>query len=156
MHLTIFTDGGTRGNPGPASSAFVVFDHEDAVLFEQSKFLPSATNNEAEYIAMISALSWVVSQLNMERLIASLVVKSDSELIVKQITGVYTAKNPTLRPLWEEAVALYEEIRALVPRFQLIHVRREQNSHADALCNACMDAKNAKFTRHVRAAQQNG
>jgi ribonuclease HI len=127
--LTIHTDGAARGNPGPAAFAYVIRrDGQPAV--EEAGCLGSATNNVAEYTALVRALERA-AQLGGRRLL----VCSDSELLVKQMNGLYKVKNDQLKELFDEA-------RRLVARFDVVqikHVRRAENSRADALCNQALD-----------------
>jgi ribonuclease HI len=129
--LTIHTDGASRGNPGAAAYAYVI-ERDGEPLFEEAGCLGRMTNNQAEYIALIKALEHALELGADNRLL----VHSDSELLVKQMNGQYRVKNEDLRDLYEQA-------RALVRRFEgpvtIRHVRREQNSRADALCNEALD-----------------
>jgi ribonuclease HI len=127
--LTINTDGAARGNPGPAAYAYVI-QRGGQLLIEEAGCMGEATNNVAEYTALVRALERA-AQLGGRRL----VVCSDSELMVKQMNGLYKVKNDQLRELFEEA-------RRLVSRFdsvQIRHVRRGENGRADALCNQALD-----------------
>ena len=123
-------DGGARGNPGPAAIAAVVQDGDGEVLEERSEAIGTATNNVAEYKALL---------LGIERATAlgaeALELVGDSELIVRQVKGEYKVKDPALREL-------HARVRqALVgPRWSIRHVRREENAAADALVNAALDA----------------
>ena len=122
-------DGGARGNPGPAGYG-VRIEAEDGVVTELKGSLGVATNNVAEYRGLIAALSWAVC-----RGINRLRVRSDSELLVKQMCGEYRVKNAGLRPLWAEARELAGQIGDV--RFE--HVRREFNMEADRLANEAID-----------------
>ncbi len=126
---TINIDGAARGNPGPAAFAYVV-KRPNGTSVKDSGCLGSATNNVAEYTALVRALTFAV-----ESQVQDVRIKSDSELLVKQMTGVYKVKNDTLRDLYEEARDLVKQI----PRFQIEHVRRGENSEADRLCNEALD-----------------
>ena len=131
--LTIHTDGASRGNPGAAAFAFVI-ERDGEEPIEEAGCLGELTNNQAEYTALVRALRHSL-KLGPEH---SLLVLSDSELMVKQMLGEYRVKNADLLPL-------YEDSRALVKRFQgsvtFRHVRRAANSRADALCNEALDGK---------------
>jgi ribonuclease HI len=131
--LTIHTDGASRGNPGAAASAYVIARSGQPAI-EAAERLGLMTNNQAEYTALVRALEHAL-ELGPEH---SLLIHSDSELMVKQMRGEYRVKNEELRELYAEA-------RRLVQRFQgrvsFQHVRREQNSRADALCNEVLDGK---------------
>ena len=122
-------DGGSRGNPGPAGYG-VRIEHEDGSVVELKEALALATNNVAEYSGLLAALRWAVANG-----IATLHIRSDSELLVKQMKGQYRVKNQGLQPLYEEAVALTRRIAHVT--FE--HVRREFNKDADRLANEAMD-----------------
>lgn len=129
--LEINIDGAARGNPGPAAFAYVIAADGQSVL-EGAGRLGKATNNVAEYTALVKALERA-GELGAERL----VIRSDSELIVKQMNGEYKVKNASLRALYEEAVDLTHGFASVT----LEHVRREQNKRADQLCNHALDGK---------------
>lgn len=131
--LTIHTDGASRGNPGEAACAYVISRAGHPVI-EVAERLGLMTNNQAEYTALVRALEHAL-ELGAEH---SLRIHSDSELMVKQMRGEYRVKNEDLRDLYDEARGLVREFRGTVT-FQ--HVRREQNSRADALCNEVLDGK---------------
>ena len=122
-------DGGSRGNPGPAGYG-VRIEREDGSVVELKEALALATNNVAEYTGLLAALRWAVANG-----IATLQIRSDSELLVKQMKGQYRVKNAGLQPLYEEAVALARQ----VGRVTFEHVRREFNTDADRLANEAMD-----------------
>ena len=122
-------DGGSRGNPGPAGYG-VRIEREDGSVVELKEALALATNNVAEYTGLLAALRWAVANG-----IATLHIRSDSELLVKQMKGQYRVKNAGLQPLYEEAVALTRQIG----RVTFEHVRREFNTDADRLANEAMD-----------------
>ena len=122
-------DGGSRGNPGPAGYG-VRIEQEDGSVVELKEALSLATNNVAEYSGLLAALRWAVANG-----IAKLHIRSDSELLVKQMKGLYRVKNPGLQPLYEEAVGLTRRIG----RVTFEHVRREFNKDADRLANEAMD-----------------
>lgn len=130
VHAELFTDGGSRGNPGDAGLGFVLQGNDFTV--QGGWFLPHATNNIAEY----SALVWGLRNA-LEQHVSEIKIYADSELMVKQITGTYKVKNEGLRPLFQQA-------RELLGQFvsaSIEHVYREQNKEADALANAAMDEK---------------
>ncbi len=122
-------DGGSRGNPGPAGYG-VRIEREDGSIVDLKEAIPLATNNVAEYSGLLAALRWAT-----ENGISVLHIRSDSELLVKQMKGVYRVKNPGLQPLYEEAVSLTRRIG----RVTFEHVRREFNKDADRLANEAMD-----------------
>jgi len=125
----LYTDGASRGNPGPAAIGAVIKDGQGSVLARISRRIGITTNNQAEYRAIIVALEEAI------RLGAARVeVKSDSELAVKQLNGRYRVKNPGLRPL-------HQRVRELQSRFQsfsIAAIPRRQNAEADRLSNAAL------------------
>ena len=129
-YLIAHTDGGARGNPGPAGYGVVIHDAQGNQVAALSQYLGHQTNNFAEYQALIAALEYAV-----ERGPKALKVISDSELMVRQIKGIYKVKEPTLRDLHARACQL---IRRL-DWFQIEHVLRGHNREADQLANAAMD-----------------
>ena len=131
--LTIYTDGASRGNPGAAAYAYVIA-RDGQPPIEEADCLGRMTNNQAEYTALIRALEHAL-ELGPEYYV---IVHSDSELMVKQMSGQYSVKNADLRPLYEEARDL---ARAFQGRVEFRHVRRALNSRADALCNEALDGK---------------
>jgi ribonuclease HI len=122
-------DGGSRGNPGPAGYGVRIV-RDDGQVVELKGALASATNNVAEYSGLLAALDWAVAN-NVNRLH----IKSDSELLVKQMLGEYRVKNEGLQPLYARARRLVRELGQV--RFE--HVRREFNKDADRLANEAMD-----------------
>jgi ribonuclease HI len=130
MHITVRTDGGARGNPGPAGIGVVLEDEKGKVLEEHAKFLGVKTNNQAEYEAAILGLERA-KKLGAK----SVKVYADSELLVKQANGEYKVKHENIKPLHARLKALTLQIGHV--KFE--HVRREKNTHADALSNKAMD-----------------
>ena len=128
--ITAYIDGGSRGNPGPAGYGVQIVGDDGAVVAELYGSLPHATNNVAEYNGLLAALAWAVDQGQR-----SLHIRSDSELLVKQLRGEYRVKNPGLQPLYQDARALIGRIG----RVTFEHVRRELNKEADRLANLAMD-----------------
>jgi ribonuclease HI len=128
------TDGGARGNPGPAGAGFVLEDASRAVVRSGGRYLGQATNNQAEYEALILGL-----EVALDHKVRDLEVRADSELVVKQMSGHYRVKNAGLAPLHAEAARL----AGLFQSVTFVHVRREENERADLLANAAMDAKHA-------------
>lgn len=127
---TAYTDGGSRGNPGPAGYGVRIEDEAGRLVEELYESVGVATNNVAEYRGLLAALRWA-----LDHDVSALRVRSDSELLVKQMKGVYRVKNPGLLPLYEEAKRLVRQIG----RVTFEHVRREQNAEADRLANKAMD-----------------
>jgi ribonuclease HI len=125
-----YTDGGSRGNPGPSGFGVVILGEDGTVLGELSEFLGMRTNNFAEYSGLLAALEFALAKGN-----SRLRVVSDSELMVKQIRGQYRVQSPDLRPLYEEAKRRIAKLEA----FQIEHVLRGKNKKADELANQAMD-----------------
>jgi ribonuclease HI len=123
-------DGASRGNPGPASYAVVLRDPSGKIVLELAKNIGRETNNVAEYYALLAALDYATSHD-----IHGLRIRSDSELLVRQMQGRYKVKSPDLKPLHERAAKLARQIQYFV----IEHVRRELNSDADALANVALD-----------------
>lgn len=131
--LILYTDGGSRGNPGPAATGWVLFDDQGRIVHEQGTFLGEMTNNEAEYSALEEAFAWIRKQLGTD---LRLTIRMDSELIVKQLKGEYQVKAENLRPTYLLLLNQLTEFHWV----QLEHVPRAQNARADALANQAMDA----------------
>jgi ribonuclease HI len=124
-------DGASRGNPGPAAYAVVIRDPEGRVVLELAKKIGRETNNVAEYYALLAALDYAGSQG-----VNALRIRSDSELLVRQMQGRYQVKSTDLKPLYERASRMSRQLRY----FTIEHVRREQNRDADALANEALDS----------------
>lgn len=143
MKLMLYTDGGSRGNPGPAAYGYVIYD---VTSLDSSRSLPGAgiilekcgnylgitTNNMAEYEGLRAGVKWVITNHPS----AELAIKMDSLLIVNQIKGTFKVKNPGLKPIYLEIMNLLKKI----PKFQIEHTYREGNSLADSLVNEALDA----------------
>jgi ribonuclease HI len=135
--VTVFADGGARGNPGPAAIGAVVLDpstEPPRKLAEVSETIGVATNNVAEYRAVIAGLEAAVPFRPR-----AVHVRADSMLVVNQLRGLWKVKHPGLRPLYEQARALLQTFDEV----DLAHVPRAQNAAADALVNAALDAEAA-------------
>lgn len=133
--VVIFTDGGARGNPGPAAAGAVIFDEKGKVLKEVSDYLGETTNNVAEYEALLRVLHAAQNLFGEELKNITVDIKMDSELIVRQINGVYKVKEPSLK----ERYIQIKELLKNMPNATFTHVRREQNKHADKLVNEAID-----------------
>lgn len=128
------TDGGARGNPGPAALGFVLSDPDGRVVAEEGRYLGKTTNNVAEYQAVIAGLE--AAQQAGARGVRLL---SDSELVVRQLAGVYRVKDAKLQPLHARATELLDGFEDT----EVTHVRREENAAADALVNQALDARSS-------------
>jgi ribonuclease HI len=136
VKLTVNVDGGARGNPGPAAIGVVVRDSDGGILATVSETIGEATNNVAEYRALIAGIQQA-KLLGADRL----ELFGDSELVVKQVRGEYKVKNPGIRPLHAEVV---EALRGF-DDWSIDHVRREQNADADALVNDALDGRESSL-----------
>jgi ribonuclease HI len=123
-------DGGSRGNPGPAAYGVYIRDPKGEPVARLKKYIGRMTNNVAEYYGLIAALDYVEAQG-----IRALRIESDSELLVKQMKGLYKVRSPELAPLYERA----RKMASALDSFRIDHVYREQNREADALANQAMD-----------------
>jgi len=132
VRLIIHIDGGARGNPGEAGFGVAVSDLDGRRVADLFGYLGVQTNNVAEYAALLAALKYAI-----EADASTVLVRSDSELLVRQIKGVYRVKHPGLIPLHEAA----KRLMARLPEVRVEHVRREQNRDADRLANQAMDTK---------------
>lgn len=130
MKLTIYTDGGARGNPGPAGCGFVIYDENGEAVEQGKKYLGKQTNNFAEYSGVILAME-KARELGAEELDFYL----DSELVVKQMNREYKVKNPELAKLFVKIFNLSQRFK----KVNFSHVRREENKIADGLANEAMD-----------------
>jgi ribonuclease HI len=130
VKVVVNVDGGARGNPGPAAAAAVATTQEGDVLGERNAYLGEATNNVAEYRALLLGL-----ELARELGADEVEVVNDSELVARQIGGEYKVKHPGLRPLYLEAMRTLREFDGWAVRA----VRREQNARADELVNEALD-----------------
>lgn len=126
------TDGGARGNPGPAAYGVVIRHADGTVRAELSGYLGLQTNNFAEYSALIAALEYALREK-----LPSLKILSDSELLVRQMRGQYKVKSPGLKELHAKAQSLSRQL----PHFSIEHVMRERNREADGLVNEVLDRK---------------
>ena len=137
MQINIFTDGGSRGNPGHSGYGLVVYDDNKKILFKESKYIGIKTNNEAEYAGLIGALDWINDNQNSFK-ISQINFHSDSQLLIRQVQGLYKVKAINLKPLFKKAQELIGSISTPII-FQ--DVRRDFNELADELANEAMDRK---------------
>ena len=127
---SLYTDGASRGNPGPAGAGVLLIDEKGRPILELNRFLGKATNNEAEYQALIAGLE-AAEKLQLSRLR----IFVDSELIVKQLHGEYRVRNPRLQPLFDEVASRLQRLSS----YAIMHVPRERNQEADRLANEAVD-----------------
>lgn len=130
MKLTINIDGGSRGNPGPGASAWVVKDAKGKLLAREGLFFAECTNNQAEFTALKMALQ-KAAKLGGK----NLNIYSDSQLLVRQYCGQYKIKNPDLQIIMADIKKLAAKFAAV----EITHIPREKNKEADAMCNETMD-----------------
>ena len=138
--MILYTDGAARGNPGPAGLGVVVADSDGKTLAEVATYLGKATNNQAEYQALIAGL---------EKALAlgatAVAIRSDSELMVRQLNGAYKVRNEGIKPLYAKAVGLLSRFA----QYTIDHIPRELNSRADALANRAINSHGSSLTRSV-------
>lgn len=130
MHVTIKTDGGSRGNPGDSASAYVLYDEDGEMLYAYARPIGISTNNVAEYTALL----WALEKCHQKG-IFDIQVFMDSELIVKQIRGEYQVKNEILSQYYAQIMDLIHTMDS----FEIKHILREENKDADALVNLALD-----------------
>ncbi len=128
--LVVHVDGGARGNPGPAAIGVVVSSPDGEVLDEVAERIGTATNNVAEYRALLKGLERAAALGARE-----VEIVNDSELVAKQLNGAYKVKHPSMRPLYEQAISALRGF----DRWRIRSVPRAQNAQADALVNAALD-----------------
>ncbi len=134
--IIIYTDGGSRGNPGPAGMGVVITDGKGKMMKEYSGFLGVKTNNEAEYEAVIFGLRKIKSLLGKEKIkVCEFEVRMDSELVARQLGGIYKIENEKLAPLFLKIWNLKMDFGKIVFK----HIPRERNKEADRLANEAMD-----------------
>ena len=126
----IFVDGASRGNPGPAAIGVTIKDERGELITFISRRIGKATNNQAEYRAIIAALEEAV-RLDVKQVD----IKMDSELVVKQINGEYRVKKATLKPLYQQV----KQLQGLLRGFTVTHIPRQRNFEADKLANKALD-----------------
>lgn len=136
-HIIAYTDGGARGNPGPAGIGVYITDDKGSVVKEVNEFIGNSTNNFAEYQAVAKALQTLKALYGKKTKEMAFELRMDSELVKKQLNGEYQIKEPGLVPLFIEI----HNIRvSSFPHLTLTHVRREKNKEADRLVNEAIDA----------------
>ena len=128
---TLYTDGGSRGNPGPAAYGCALYDDAGKLVDIDAAYLGRATNNQAEYNGIIAGL-----KLAQKSGVKNIICYMDSELIVKQVKGEYKVRNANMKPLYEKLMRIVEKFDS----FAFSHVYREKNKVADKLANLILDA----------------
>ncbi|KUO51453.1 MAG: hypothetical protein APF76_13905 [Desulfitibacter sp. BRH_c19] len=131
MDINVYTDGASRGNPGKAAIGVIIYDLYGQVLREENEFIGVATNNVAEYKAVIRGL-----EVSTELGATGVTLYADSQLLVRQLAGEYRVKNEGLKPLYQQAKELTKNFK----KFKAIHIPREQNKEADKLANLALDS----------------
>lgn len=134
---SLHTDGGARGNPGPAAIGGVVADGHGKVLKEFSRYIGETTNNQAEYKALVFGLEQIIKLAGAKSKSSDVKAFLDSELIVKQLAGEYRVRDANLQPLYAHIQKLVHQLG----RVSFTHVRREKNQAADALVNQALDRR---------------
>jgi len=135
MQITVHTDGACRGNPGAASIAFVITGLTDKPI-EYAQPIGVTTNNQAEYQAMHAAVAELVEKSPQA---SDIEFFSDSELMIRQLTGVYKVKDARIQPIFQQISTLLDQLRLAGNEVSLTAVRREQNIRADELANLALD-----------------
>jgi ribonuclease HI len=134
MRLSVNTDGASRGNPGPSAIGATIKNDKNVVVCRISQYIGTATNNVAEYRAVLTALI-EAEKLNAEEV----VLYVDSELLCRQLTGLYRVKSPLLIPYYREVIKIIGRFKS----FSVNHIMREYNSEADKLANLALDSRQA-------------
>lgn len=132
MVYNLFTDGGSRGNPGPSATGCFLFDDRSHLVSFRGKYIGEATNNVAEYTALIEGL-----KLAKLKKVKKIDCHLDSELVVKQLTGIYKVKHEHIKELYDKV----QKHKSEFDHIDFIHVRREKNKFADRMVNVILDTK---------------
>jgi ribonuclease HI len=135
--IIMHTDGGARGNPGPAGIGVVVKRQNGELVYEVSRYIGEATNNVAEYEALIAGLEEAKKKFGDALREMAIDVRMDSELVIRQLTGIYKVKDPGMKERFARVAKIRMED---APNMTFTHVFREQNAHADELVNRAIDA----------------
>ena len=136
--IVMYTDGASRGNPGLAGAGIVLATEDGSVQARGYRFLGTVTNNDAEYQAVVIGL-----QRALERGYQNVILRADSELLIKQLTGEYRVRNPHLQSLHQQALSLLRRFRS----WKAEHIPREENAEADRLANKAIDLHLARTPR---------
>lgn len=132
MKLIVYTDGASRGNPGHASYGFTISDELGKLIYEEGKYIGVATNNAAEYTAVLESLRWIKDNIGKK---AGITLFADSKLVAEQLSGKWKIKHLNLKPLFEQIKILEMELGVVY----YTHVPREKNTIADSLANQALD-----------------
>lgn len=135
MKLIIFTDGASRGNPGPASYGFIIQDEKGQLLHQGGKFIGETTNNVAEYTAVLEALKYTKNKYKNSKL--QLELFADSRLVAQQLSGNFKIKSTHLKPIIEKIKILSLELGGVI----FTHIPRAKNAAADKLANQALDKR---------------
>jgi ribonuclease HI len=135
--LLLYSDGGARGNPGPAAIAYLALTEKGELVKADSRFIGTHTNNQSEYNALIAALEFAIA-IKVEEVVCHI----DSELVAKQLNGEYSVKNAELQKLWRKA----QELKSCFKKISFVNVPRSnpQIQRADAIVNKTLDEESAK------------
>lgn len=136
MNLIINTDGASRGNPGPASYGYIIKTTDGVIMHQEGKALGINTNNFAEYSGVLEALRYIQSHYE-KKAPHDILIRADSQLLVRQLSGMYRVKHPNIKPFVEKIKILERELGKVVYQ----HVPREENFIADRLANKALDAE---------------
>lgn len=136
MKLIIYTDGASRGNPGPASYGFTVLDEKGKLIYEEGRYIGITTNNVAEYTAVLEALNYIKKKYGQKAL--ELELYADSKLVVEQLSGRFKVKSPHLKLIIEKIKILSLELGGVIHT----HIPRAKNTTADRLANLALDSRN--------------
>lgn len=137
MKLIIYTDGGSRGNPGKAAYGYVIYDEEKRVIAKEGRYIGIQTNNVAEYTALLEALK-KAKELSKTHDISSIACFADSNLVVQQLLGKFRIKAMHLQPI----ITQIRQLEVELPKITYQHVPRAQNTQADAMVNQALDRQN--------------
>jgi ribonuclease HI len=135
MKLVINTDGASRGNPGPAAYGFIIKDGNGMILHEEGRVIGVETNNIAEYMGAFKALEYVKERL-FPKAPHQILFQADSQLVIRQLAGIYKIKNPKLKEIYQKIIALLPDLGEIEFR----HVPREENFIPDKLANRALDS----------------
>jgi ribonuclease HI len=138
MTITIHSDGGSRGNPGPAAYGYTIHDHDNNLLHEEGAYIGVTTNNVAEYSGVLNSLEWVNTNMS----VTSVTVVVDSELVARQLSGIYKIKNENLKIFVSKIKLLEKQLSCPI---EYKSVPRSDNKDADRLVNAALDNHSNSF-----------